>query len=77
VYAAGYYQYLGGNQMETYRVKGLSFTYPQKDKAAISNINLTIDSGEFVIICGRSGCVKLYLHHMVSVVEKYIFVVGL
>jgi energy-coupling factor transport system ATP-binding protein len=72
VYAAGYYQYLGGNQMETYRVKGLSFTYPQKDKAAISNINLTIDSGEFVIICGRSGCGKTtLLRHFKTILTPY------
>lgn len=44
--------------METYRIKDLSFTYPQMDKKALSNINLAIDSGEFVLICGKSGSGK-------------------
>lgn len=44
--------------METYRIKDLSFTYPLKDKKALSHINLTIESGEFITICGKSGCGK-------------------
>lgn len=44
--------------METYRIEGLGFTYPLKDKPALSNINLNIDSGEFITICGKSGSGK-------------------
>lgn len=44
--------------METYKIKNLSFTYPQKDKPAISDINLEINSGEFITICGKSGSGK-------------------
>ncbi|MEA4960232.1 ABC transporter ATP-binding protein [Lutispora sp.] len=44
--------------METYRIKDLSFTYPQMDKKALSNINLAIEGGEFVAICGKSGSGK-------------------
>jgi energy-coupling factor transport system ATP-binding protein len=47
--------------MEAYRIKDLSFTYPMKDKEALSHINLTIDSGEFITICGKSGCGKTTL----------------
>lgn len=44
--------------MEIYRIKDLSFYYPQMNKKALSNINLTIGSGEFVTICGKSGSGK-------------------
>ncbi|MBU3129529.1 ATP-binding cassette domain-containing protein [Clostridium tagluense] len=44
--------------METYKIKNLSFTYPQKDKPAISNINFVINAGEFITICGKSGSGK-------------------
>ncbi|MHB8061905.1 MAG: ABC transporter ATP-binding protein [Ruminiclostridium sp.] len=58
--------------METYRIKDLSFTYPQKDKAAVSHVNVTIDSGEFVIICGKSGCGKTtLLRHLKTILVPH------
>lgn len=47
--------------METYQIKNLSFTYPLKEKAALTGINLTIHDGEFIVICGSSGCGKTTL----------------
>lgn len=47
--------------METYTIKSLSFTYPQKDRAVVENISLSIQAGEFVTVCGRSGCGKTTL----------------
>ena len=44
--------------METYQIKDLSFTYPNCDKPALSHINLSIESGAFVTICGLSGSGK-------------------
>lgn len=44
--------------MEIYRIKDLNFTYPERTKKALSDINLTIGSGEFVTICGKSGSGK-------------------
>ncbi|MGH4123458.1 MAG: ABC transporter ATP-binding protein [Clostridium sp.] len=44
--------------METYKINNLNFTYPQKDKPAISNINFVVNSGEFITICGKSGSGK-------------------
>lgn len=44
--------------MEVYRIKDLSFTYPLRDREALSNISLNINSGEFVVICGKSGSGK-------------------
>ena len=44
--------------MECYKIENLNFTYPKREKAAIKNINLTINTGEFVTICGKSGSGK-------------------
>jgi energy-coupling factor transporter ATP-binding protein EcfA2 len=52
------HQYGGGNEMEIYRLEELSFTFPEQETAALSNINLTIQSGDFITICGKSGCGK-------------------
>jgi energy-coupling factor transport system ATP-binding protein len=58
--------------MEIYRIKDLSFAYPQKDKAVLSHIDLTIDSGEFIAICGKSGCGKTtLLRHLKTVLTPH------
>ncbi len=41
--------------METITIQNLTFTYPNRSTAAISNINLSIEPGEFVTLCGPSG----------------------
>lgn len=58
--------------MEAYRIKDLSFTYPCKDKAALLHIDLHIDSGEFITICGKSGCGKTtLLRHLKTVLMPH------
>ncbi len=47
--------------MEIIKIKDLSFRYPQADKKALNQINLNIESGEFIVICGESGCGKTTL----------------
>ncbi|CAH1200593.1 Putative HMP/thiamine import ATP-binding protein YkoD [Paenibacillus plantiphilus] len=44
--------------METYRIEELNFTFPLQESKTLSHINLTIQSGEFVAICGKSGSGK-------------------
>jgi cobalt transport protein ATP-binding subunit len=39
-------------------IKDLSYTYPQADRPALKNINLTINKGEFILLTGPSGCGK-------------------
>lgn len=44
--------------MEIFKIENLTFSYPNCEKAAISDVSLTVNSGEFVTICGKSGCGK-------------------
>lgn len=44
--------------MEIYKIENLSFKYPESDYDALYDISLSINSGEFITICGKSGCGK-------------------
>ncbi len=44
--------------MEILHIENLSFKYPQATNNAVDNISLNVDSGDFVVICGESGCGK-------------------
>ena len=44
--------------MGSYQIKNVSFAYPNRECDALKNINLSINSGEFVTLCGKSGCGK-------------------
>lgn len=47
--------------MEQIICENLSFAYPLCKEKALSNINLKINRGEFVVLCGKSGCGKTTL----------------
>ena len=47
--------------MESFKVENLSFIYPVRSDKALCNINFTVNQGEFVLICGKSGCGKTTL----------------
>ena len=42
-------------------VKNLSYTYTSDEDNGLKNVNLLIRKGEFVVLCGRSGCGKTTL----------------
>lgn len=44
--------------MVNFKIKNLSFFYPDATKAALKNIDLEAEQGEFIVICGRSGSGK-------------------
>lgn len=44
--------------METFTIKNLTFTYPNNGTPALTDINLSIGTGEFAVICGQSGSGK-------------------
>ncbi len=47
--------------MGSYQIKNVNFAYPNREYDALRNINLSIHSGEFVTLCGKSGCGKTTL----------------
>ncbi len=44
--------------MELYQINNLTFTYPGANTPALCDLSLTVNSGEFITICGQSGCGK-------------------
>ncbi len=47
--------------MEILHIENLSFRYPKADNYAVKDICLSIGSGEFIVVCGESGCGKTTL----------------
>lgn len=47
--------------MEILHIENLSFRYPKTERNAVDNICLSVGSGEFVVVCGESGCGKTTL----------------
>ncbi len=42
-------------------LEDFSFTYPEQSLKALKNLSFTIESGQFVTLCGKSGCGKTTL----------------
>lgn len=58
--------------MESYQIKHFTFTYPNQAAPALSDICLTIRKGEFITLCGKSGCGKTtLLRHLKPVLAPY------
>lgn len=58
--------------MALFEINNLKFWYPGAEKAALDGIYLKIEPGEFVVICGKSGCGKTtLLRHLKSVLTPY------
>lgn len=47
--------------MESFNIQNLSFCYPDKPNNTLDNISFKVNKGEFVLICGKSGCGKTTL----------------
>ncbi|MBQ8015191.1 MAG: ATP-binding cassette domain-containing protein, partial [Clostridia bacterium] len=47
--------------MEQIACKDLSFSYPLAAEKALHGISLSVEKGEFIILCGKSGCGKTTL----------------
>jgi len=47
--------------MESFKVENLSFTYPNRKNKTLEDIAFTVNQGEFVLLCGKSGCGKTTL----------------
>lgn len=44
--------------METLELHGLTFTYPGQTSPVLSNVSLSVEQGDFFVLCGPSGCGK-------------------
>ncbi|MGL6292395.1 ATP-binding cassette domain-containing protein, partial [Eubacterium aggregans] len=54
--------------MAIFDFKNLTFSYPEAEKHALQEINLSIEQGEFIVLCGASLCGKsTLLHHFKTV----------
>lgn len=52
--------------MEILSITDLTFSYPNKENFALQNVNLSINSGDFVVVCGQSGSGKTTLLRMLK-----------
>ncbi len=52
--------------MALLEIKNLSFTYSGGDSAALKNVSLTVEEGDFVLLCGDSGCGKTTLMRLIK-----------
>ena len=51
-------------------VKNLSFSYPGDTRLILKDIDLEVESGEFVCLLGQSGCGKSTLLRLLAGLEK-------
>ena len=47
--------------MAHFHIQDLSFSYPNKGKETLCYVNLTIEQGQYVVVCGKSGSGKTTL----------------
>ncbi len=47
--------------MAQIKIKNLTFEYPLENNPALDDISLEINEGEYVVVCGKSGCGKTTL----------------
>ena len=58
--------------MAHFRIENLTFSYPGSSRPALDGVNLTVEQGEYVVLCGQSGSGKTtLLRHLKSVLTPY------
>lgn len=58
--------------MEHFRIENLTFSYPNQKKKTLEKVSLTVNKGEYVVLCGQSGSGKTtLLRHLKSVLTPH------
>ena len=53
-------------------IEKFSFLYPQQTVPALAGVDMTVEEGSFVVLCGKSGCGKsTLLRQMKSVLASH------
>jgi energy-coupling factor transporter ATP-binding protein EcfA2 len=52
--------------MEILRVENLNFSYPLRKEQALNDISFNVKEGEFIVVCGESGCGKTTLLKLIK-----------
>lgn len=47
--------------MAIFKIKNLTFSYPEQDREVLKSFNLSVERGDFLVVCGVSGCGKTTL----------------
>ena len=56
--------------MHDIKIRNVSFSYKDSDKLILKDINMDVESGEFVCILGQSGCGKSTLLRLLAGLEE-------
>ena len=58
--------------MAHFKIENLTFSYPKNDRKVLNNINLEIEKGEYIVLCGSNGSGKTtLLRHLKSVLAPH------
>lgn len=58
--------------MALFEIRNLTFTYPDQEKPALTDLNFSLKQGEFLVVCGKSGCGKsTILRHFKTAMAPY------
>ena len=58
--------------MAHFHIESLTFQYPTASRPSLNGVSLTIEKGEYIVLCGQSGSGKTtLLRHLKTVLSPY------